>query len=207
MRRWARATDSFTTGDVILFAGHHPLHVRQRERTGCRWAQVGLLVDWPDHGLCVFESTRLSPCDDVLLHRAVDGVQLAGLAERIRTFEGAVAIRRLQPALTTAEQQTLLAFVTSVHSWPFNTNRWQAARSWQRRNQTMTAGCYFCSELVATAFQRLGLLLEPPEGYLANNFIPADFGSDYAASIVDLVNHTLAVEAIMKDDDPHGGAS
>jgi hypothetical protein len=37
---------------------------------------------------------------------------------------------------------------------------------------------FFCAELVATAYQQLGILLPPPQGRNANNYIPGDFSEE-----------------------------
>ena len=88
------------SGDVILYSGQHRLHRLQQERTGCPWAQVGLILQLPgEAGPVVFEATKISPALDVRTGAVVRGVQLVGFAERVALFQGAVAIRRLSPAL------------------------------------------------------------------------------------------------------------
>jgi hypothetical protein len=175
------------TGDIILFSGRHPLHRRQQERTNCPWAQVGLLLRLPGQsGVFVFESTRISECRDVFLGRVVHGVQLVRLAERVGSLPGDVAIRTVRPPLGGLRESRLIEFAMAVHGRPFNDNRWEAGRAFYRRNRSSGGAGYFCSELVAAAYQRVGLLPPPPGGMSANNYIPADFSSAYPRAMLPL---------------------
>jgi hypothetical protein len=175
-----RLFESSSSGDVLLYHGHHPLHLRQQEVTGCPWSQVGLVLclsaNTQRH---VFESTKLSVCQDVRKGIIIRGVQIVRLQDRVDSFEGEVAVRRLLPPLSTRQIFRLHAFAEEVHGWPFNDSKWVAARAFCRRNSPSDCSSFFCSELVATAFQRIGLLPAPPEGLSANNYIPADFSSIY----------------------------
>jgi hypothetical protein len=78
----------------------------------------------------------------------------------------------------------LLAFVEEVHGQPFNDSKWVAVRAFRRRNRPGNGSSFFCSELVAEAYQRLGLLLKPPSGMSSNNYIPADFCSTYEKTLL-----------------------
>src|SRR5262245_36274481 len=108
------------SGDLILYDGDHPLHRRQRERTGCRWTQVALLVRPSDAEMWVFESTKISPCPDVILGRQVTGVQLARLVDRVATFDGQIAVRSLSPQLDQDATDTLWRFIRGSHGHAFN---------------------------------------------------------------------------------------
>jgi hypothetical protein len=179
--------DELQSGDVILFSGLHHLHLRQQQITGCPWAQVALVirlscVPWP----LLFESTKISTCLDVKTGTVVQGVQLVRASERFSSFEGMVALRKLTPALSENLRCRLTCFAEEVHGWPFNDSKWTAARALRRKNRPSNSCSYFCSELAAEAYQRLGLLPSPPEGLSSNNYIPADFSSIFPQAFLPL---------------------
>jgi hypothetical protein len=148
--------------------------------TGCPWSQVGLVLCFStDTQPYVFESTKLSVSQDVRKCIVIHGVQIVRLEDRVDSFEGEVAVRRLLPTLSARQIFRLHAFAEEVHGRPFNDSKWVTARAFCRRNAPSDCSSFFCSELVAAAFQRIGLLLAPPDGLSANNYIPADFSSIY----------------------------
>jgi hypothetical protein len=192
------AGHGFATGDVLLFCGSHPLHRRQQEMSGCPWAQVALVVRLPGEGELVFEATRLSNCPDVRLGEVMAGVQQVRLSARVAAFDGAVAIRRLDPPLCPRRAARLVEFAGSVHGMPFNDSKWEAGRAWYRRNAASSGRGYFCSELVAAAYQHIGLVAPPPTGLSPNNYIPADFSSAFPRSILALEGAELGAEVVLK---------
>ena len=176
-------------GDLILYHGTHPMHLLHERRTGCFWGQVGLILDLPPTGeLGVFEATRLSECVDVRLGQVVRGVQIVRLSDRVRSFTGRIAFRQLDPALDPGERHALHAIAREWHGRPFNDDKWVGPNALRRRNPPSPQDRFFCSELVAGAYQRLGVMAGPPQGHEASNFVPGDFDSSYARSIVRLCN-------------------
>jgi hypothetical protein len=186
------------SGDLILYSGDHPLHRLQQERTGCPWAQVGLILRLPgETGPLVFESTKVSRACDVRARTVIPGVQMVNLSERIASFEGTVAFRKLSPVLPSDLETRLLLFADRMHGRPFNDNKWMAFRAFSRRNGPSREAGFFCSELVAQVYQCIGLLPQPPEGLSSNNYIPADFSSCYAGRLLPLqLGFQLAVEQL-----------
>lgn len=176
---------TFRTGDLVLYSGRHPMHLLHQKRTGCPWGQVGLIVRLSSETVpIVFESTAISQAEDVRTGAVAQGVQLTRLPDRIASFDGAVAIRHLVPPLDEDLESRLHTFVENQHGKPFNSNKWIAFRSLNRRNVQSREPGYFCSELVAEAFQSIGILPRPPEGMTSNNYIPADFSSGFSRSIL-----------------------
>jgi hypothetical protein len=175
------------SGDVVLYWGQHPLQRLQQELTSCPWGQVGLILRLPGESEpLVFESSKVSRVPDVRLGAVVRGVQLVRFAERVASFEGKVAVRALHPRLPQELERMLLAFADRVHGRPFNNSKWAALRSLRRRNLPSRDPGFFCSELVAEAYQAIGLLPRPPQGLSSNNYIPADFSSCFEARILRL---------------------
>jgi hypothetical protein len=94
----------------------------------------------------------------------------------------------------------LLLFALEVHGRPFNDSRWAAIRSIRRRNPPPTCSSFFCSELAAEAYQRIGLLPAPPEGRSSNNYIPADFSEVFLERMLPLGRgFRLGAETLLKD--------
>jgi hypothetical protein len=186
-------------GDLILYSGRHPLHVRQYEITGCRWTQVALAVEMPGYGgPLVFESTMLSPCKDVIIGGVQRGVQIVRWCERVGTFDGRIALRKWSPPIDEVAIARLHAFVREVHGRPFDESPWTAVRALRRRNRPAANESFFCSQLVAEALQRMGLLARPPDAPSSNNYIPADFSTEYSDALLPLVGgHSLDFERLI----------
>jgi hypothetical protein len=187
------------TGDLILFDGRHRVHVRQRERTGCRWTQVALAIRLPTEPLpLIFEASQLSESIDIKSGRVIRGVQLVRSKERLETFEGQAAARILSPALGPARTARLLSFVTRTHGRSFDRSPRSAVRAYYRTNPRPDGSVFFCSHLVAEAYQRLGILPVPPDGLGANNYIPADFSAHYSGAYFPMHEHVaLSEESIL----------
>jgi hypothetical protein len=193
--------DEVASGDLILYSGRHPLHRQQQDITGCVWSQVGLLLGGSPP--LVFESTKLSECTDVRTGTILRGVQVVRLVDRLNSFKGELAVRSLRPSLPGELEAALLAFVEEVHGQPFNDSKWVAVRALRRRNRPGNGSSFFCSELVAEAYQRLGLLLSPPLGPSSNNYIPSDFCSTYEKTLLRMcAGFRLGEERIMTSPDP-----
>jgi hypothetical protein len=191
--------DSLGTGDILLYSGSHPLHQYQREKTGCPWGQIGIILDLPG-GYCVFESTKIATCKDIKFDSVVCGVQIVPLVDRLSSFSGLVASRRLEPALPEELIARLLAFAEEVHGEPFNDNKWIAFRAIRRRNKPRAYRGYFCSELVAEAYQRIGLIAVPPGGRSSNNYVPTDFSKMYSDRMLSLqMGFRLGDELLLKE--------
>lgn len=199
---WELGPTMLASGDVVLFGGRLPMHVKVQHLTRCPWSQVGLVLLHPafEHP-CIFESTKVSGCLDLLLGKVLRGVQLVSFWPRIAQFEGEVAVRKLQPPLSADTCQRLVDFAEEVHAAPYNDSGWIAVRALHRRNRTASPAGFFCSELVAQAYQHLGLLPRPPTGRLANNYVPADFSAVHTAPQLSLLpGWSLQDEVVLKGD-------
>ncbi len=195
--------EDLSSGDVILYSGKHPLHLRQQEVTGCLWSQVGIVLRSRIYSqLFVVESTKLSVCRDVKTGVIEQGVQIVRLEDRVDSFEGKVAVRLVVPSLSRLAVSQLHFFAEEVHGRPFNDSKLTAARAFRRRNTASDCSSFFCSELVAEAFQRIGLLPTPPIGLSSNNYIPADFSSAFPAAQLSLrKGYCLSAERLVSP--PH----
>jgi hypothetical protein len=198
MQHDERAFEGLASGDIVLFSSSHPLHRLQIVRTGCPWGQVALILCVDDE-ILVFESTKISACMDVRLNAIHRGVQWVRLRERVMSFDGAIAARRLDPPLSGPMLDRFERFADETHGLPFNDSKWVALRALRRRNAPSAVSGFFCSELVAEAYQRIGLIPLPPQERTSNNYIPADFSALYSdRMIVMLQGFRIGEEWLLK---------
>jgi hypothetical protein len=100
-----------------------------------------------------------------LLEAIPDGVNMFNLNNRLKYYHenSKVGIRRLEWASRTPEMNTILfAFVEEVLGRPYKqlANIMEFVRALRQANQTENLQSIFCSELVAAAYKRIGLLSE-----------------------------------------------
>jgi hypothetical protein len=124
------------------------------------------------------------------------------LVERLASFPGLVACRRLEPRLPEEMATKLLEFAERSHGQPFNDNKWIAFRASRRRNAPRAYAGFFCSELVAEAYQHVGLIPAPPQGRTSNNYVPTDFSKMYSDRMLPLqMGFRLGDELLLKADE------
>jgi hypothetical protein len=182
-----------------LFCGRTPIHLRIQEVTGCPWTQVALLLCHANEPQpLVFESTKMSASLDIKTGSILRGVQLVRLSDRLSSFDGTFAVRELRPPLSDRQAEALLAFAEEVHGRPFNDSKRVVVGALRRKNHPSDGSSFYCSELVAEAYQRMGLLPRPPRGPTSNNYIPADFSSTYSSAQLPLeAGVSLGAERIL----------
>ena len=193
----------FSSGDIILLSGRTPIHLRAAEVTGCAWTQVAVVYrDAVQSQPLVFQATMFPACPDVRHGSVFQGVQLVRISDLSRTFDGGIAVRKLQPALSDAQSMRYSAFVDEVYGRPFCGSKKVSVGAWRRGNKPSDGQSYFCSELVAETYQRLGLIPRPPSGRSANNFIPADFSTTFPGALLPLAAGVFLAEERPLTADP-----
>jgi hypothetical protein len=145
------------SGDVLLFGGDSRISGGIKRITGCRWSHVALVAR-PNAGgpLLLWEATLDTDLPDVVTHRVKAGVKLCLLEHWITYYAGETAIRPLQVERTEAMRTALLAFYEDARGRPYEQKRLQLLRAGLRCNWTKDLSSFFCSELVAEAYQRMG---------------------------------------------------
>lgn len=184
------------TGDIVLFAGTGFTSRLIQRATRCRWSHVAMVVHAPDLDmLALWESTTSSGLEDLRSGRAVRGVQLVPLSDRVRTYDGAIAVRRLEGVNLGRldERQKLAEIRGELRGRPYEKSMLElAAAALEGSNGgSEDLSSLFCSELVAETYQRLGLL---PGGIPSNDYSPADFS---AASGMRLLKGALGPEIVL----------
>jgi len=105
------------------------------------------------------------------------------MSDRLRDYPvGKVAFRKLEGVTITAEmKQALIAFRNEIKGRNYEESKVELMRSAYDGflgDNKEDLSSVFCSELVAEALQRIGVLKEHDEdgGYPSNEYTPADFG-------------------------------
>tara|TARA_Y100000296_G_scaffold2569_2_gene3618 strand:+ start:1442 stop:2044 length:603 start_codon:yes stop_codon:yes gene_type:complete len=181
--------DSLNTGDIVLFSGKGRISGMIKWFTGSPWSHVGMVLRLTEYNmLLLWESTTLSKIKDINTGKARQGVQLVPLSERMKSYEGKVGIRRLNmfDKYQAIDHDVLMKFREEVKGRPYEESKielFKSAYDGVFGGNEEDLSSIFCSELVAEAYQRLGLLTE---GTPSNEFTPADFGGDIPLINADL---------------------
>lgn len=165
------------TGDIVLFSGKGGASAGIKWATFSRWSHVGMVVVLPEYDLVtVWESSTLATIPDIDTHAPNKGVQLVPLSARLEQYEGEIAVRQLQNVRFKKEDiRSLMQLRRELAGRKYEEEQIQLIRAaWDhafgRNAEDLTS--LFCSELVAEAYQRLGLLGEDKP---SNEYVPADF--------------------------------
>lgn len=186
MKRYDQLRPRLDTGDLVLFSGKGGLSAGIKWFTASRWSHIGMVLSLSEWNmLLLWESTTLNTLADLETGRAVRGVQLVPLSERLRTYNGAVGIRRLIVQRTQPMLEGLQELRTEVRGRPYEKSKValvRAAYDGPFGGNSEDLSSLFCSELVAEAYQRMGLIDEESVGGdPAAEYTPKDFSSENKA--------------------------
>lgn len=168
------------SGDIVLYGGDTPQCVRLKKLMRSRWSHVGLVLrPDPEGEPLLWEATGTPGMPDLVDGTNEGGVQLVRLEEWIARYGGDIAVRRLMVDRSLEMEQAFRAFFTKVHGRPYERTHTQAIRApfagFLLRNRREDLSTLFCSELVAAAYQRVGLLPRDPP---SNTYTPRHFGAE-----------------------------
>ena len=169
-------------GDIVLFAGKGGISEWIKWFTRSTWSHVGMALrsdEWDM--LLLLESTGLSSVKDVESGKAVRGVQLVPLSERVQVYGGDIAVRHLSGEITEPMRQKLLKFRREVSGRPYERKHIDLIRAaydgpFGENKEDLSS--LFCSELVAEAYQQMGLLADVPVGLPSDEYTPRDFSTE-----------------------------
>ncbi|MBX7103783.1 MAG: hypothetical protein K1X57_06865 [Gemmataceae bacterium] len=188
---------SLDCGDVLLFAGVSRFSLAIRLVTNSHWSHAALVARArPGSPLLLWEATLDTDLPDVVTQEVSPGVNLYDLEHWLRHYAGETAIRRLNVERTDEMRSALLNFYNEARGRPYSRNRLELLRAvWDGKrateNLTEDSSSYFCSELVAEAYQRMGLL---PAAPLANEYVPRDFSTQRREPLPLLLGASLEPE-------------
>ena len=170
-------TNELGTGDIILFSGIDAYSKLVKVGTRSKCSHVGLIVDPPEYDfLTIWESSIRQDTLDIETGLHSEGVRLVSFHDRVRAFEGEISIRRLQGDVLNEERlRCLVDLREELRGRAYERNKFEllkASSDGAFRNKAEDLTSLFCSELVAEAYQRLGLLTEEKP---SNDYAPVDF--------------------------------
>ena len=154
------------TGDIIAFSGFG------RQSAFINLVTFGIPYWWASHvGIIgeykgeqlLFESTTLSNIPCVIQDKPFKGVQAVRLSDRVRTYKGRIYHYPIYRPLFGAEDARLNAFLLEKIGTPYDMPGGMRSAthgvSWlESRFSGEDLNFIFCSELVAAAHARIGLL-------------------------------------------------
>lgn len=166
------------TGDLVLFSGKGLISGAVRFFTRSRWSHIGMVLRDADSGeLLLLEATNTDESVDIDLKRPVRGVQVVLLAEKLRAYDGTIALRQLElderPASLDEEVREIAEIWRYREYKDFTVTLLMDMLSPRARPQRVHA--VFCSELVAEIYKRLGVMCRSVR---SSRCVPGDFGLD-----------------------------
>jgi hypothetical protein len=177
---YAELRPHFATGDIVLFGGKSDLCRKIQKLTRSRWSHVAMLVRSEDlDAVLIWEATSATDMADLQTGRIGSGVRLTAFSEWTSRYGEEIAVRRLLVERTPDMQAAFNAFRREMAGRPYEKHRFQLMRSLGAgplgRNSKEDLSSVFCSELIAAAYQRMGLLRSRPP---SNDYTPKDFSAD-----------------------------
>lgn len=177
--QYSKIRDELKTGDIVLFSGKGAFSDLIKYASMSRWSHVGMVVKIPEYDfVTVWESTTLSNIKDLDTGNANKGVQLVPLSARVDKYSGGMSIRRLEGSdLGSAALSKLMTLRAELKGKRYERGKMELFKSlWDGKFglNEKDLSSIFCSELVAEAYQCLGLL---DTDLPSNEYTPADFSS------------------------------
>ena len=167
----------------MLFAGRTNLSAGIKWFTTSRWSHIGMVVRSHERlSPMLWESNRVAAVPDLLDRRHKSGVQLVDFGERIAVEKGPIAVRRLNRAVSRPMKVALEDLLEVLADRPYERNILELVRAaWDGpfgHIRSPNLSSVFCSELVAEAYQVMGLLTPHRLGGApSNEYTPYDFSA------------------------------
>jgi len=204
VRSYKSMREELNTGDIVLFSGKGGISAGIKWGTLSHWSHVGMILKLPEYNfITIWESTTLSGTIDLDTKTQMKGVQLVPLSARVNGYDGDIAVRKLSGVNETdLNIDALMALRKEVAGRPYEEKELElikAAYDGPFGRNAEDISSLFCSELVAEAYQRMGLLTETTASNNAkpsNEYTPADFSEKKQLS---LLYGVLGKEIYIKD--------
>lgn len=195
----ATALDTAATGDIWLYRGDRINNRMMQLTTNSPVNHVAMAVALDDLPPLLFHTESKPSCDDVWTGTRHPGVQLQRLEESARVWGERwgqrLFVRQLTPALGREQEDELLRVINEYDGRRFPAGTGLARRYLRGRlRRRADPNEIFCAELIATAYQRMGLLghTRPPNWYDPGRFWSGDrIGLDHGHSLSPEIEVTL----------------
>jgi len=188
------------TGDLVLFSGKDTFSDIIKYSTFGKWSHVGMILYLPEYDfLTIWESTTLSNINDIESGLPRKGVQLVPLSDRVQKYSGNISVRKLQGAdLAKNSLRKLMELRKELKGKRYERNKielFKSAYDGPFGQNSEDFSSIFCSELIAEAYQQLGLLTEEKP---SNEYTPADFAEKRMKALQG--DFYLSEEITLKDE-------
>jgi hypothetical protein len=164
------------TGDILLFSGRTFISHAIRLFTRSRWSHIGIIVRDPDtNALFLWEATSCNTIEDVEFGHIPRGVQLVRLEDKVRSYNGVVAVRLLTGVDRNGKMMERFGWLFKrLRRAPYQNYLLEYINAGLGFSRRATRRA-FCSQLVAEAYMRMRLLRpEKPSAF----YTPKDFSAD-----------------------------
>jgi len=189
--QYSAIRDQLKTGDILLFSGKGGISDGIKFFTLSKYSHVGMVYKLNDPldtqgSVFCWESTTLSDINDADTGKKTKGVQRVELSERLEScfskgYE--ISVRQLSKPISDQMTIALNNFRHEVSGRPYERDKIELIKAaydgWMGENKEDLSSL-FCSELVAEAYQRMGLLTEDMP---SNEYIPKDFSNEKSLSL------------------------
>jgi hypothetical protein len=177
------------TGDLLFCHGLFQEALEVEVVEGSIWSHMGMVVRLPDYDeLLLWESTTTETLKDVELHKIKTGPMLVSLRDRLITdvneqYDALFAFRMLEAPRAEDTNHKLQQFIEEVHGASFPSMTRMALELLEGKlNIQAGYSNFFCSELVAETYMRLGLM---DRSRASNSFEPKDFADGRSLPLVE----------------------
>ncbi len=181
-RKYKTMRPEIKTGDIVLFSGKGGISAGIKWATISPWSHVGMVLVLPEYDfVCLWEATTIASLADLETGEFRKGVQLVPLSSRVQQYEGQIALRSLKGVtFSQTDVVALMALRKRLAGRPYEQEIMElalAAYDGPFGLNTEDLSSLFCSELVAEAYQELGLIKSGKHDKPSNEYTPADFSS------------------------------
>ena len=174
-RDYESIRSQLNTGDIVLFSGKGGASAGIKWATASRWSHVAMVFNLAEYDfVTLWETTTLSSIEDLDTREMRKGVQLIPLSDRVQTYDGEIAVRRLNGiTLGEPEIEALMDLRKEFRGRPYETSEIELIKAAYEGPFGLNEEDFsslFCSELVAESFKRMQLL--PDSQYPRTNTYP-----------------------------------
>jgi hypothetical protein len=184
-------------GDIILFSGEAGESDVVKIPTNSKWSHVGIIYKeaTDTHDAIILEATPKH------------GVRIMYLGNKVKHYDGDISIRHLIVKRDESMKTALKNLYRELKGRPYESADFKGLRELANAGIDLfdkdsghtlnhkNLSKIFCSELVAEAYQRMGLLSISNPLYPSNEFTPKDFSAEKE---LDLLKGELLRELIVK---------
>ena len=192
------------TGDLILHSSSHLTSLGTKMITQSEYTHVAMILIMKDADEILVYQSANQPCAvDYYDKTMKSGVQVNSLDEHVKNYEGKMWIRRLEIQRTPNMLSELEKFRKTVEGRSYEESFLEKSKSaidFILPENKENLSSIFCSELIAEAYQSMGILQKNEEGgQSSNEYVPKDFAKDNDSKLHLQLGARLGEEILIKE--------